>query len=357
MAIIKHEPRYRILILLSLSALVAAGQDKGVGRIVAVGDVHGGYDEFVSVLRSAGVIDKSNKWSGGSTHLVQTGDCVDRGAASRKVLDLLINLETQAKRAKGQVHSLLGNHEAMNIYGDLRYVSAGEYESYKAADSAELRDRAYPLLADPAKAEDPAYKKTWYEEHPLGWVEHRQAFAPNGRYGKLLLERNAIVIVNDSIFLHGGISEKYVSTPMPDLNQRIRNELKDFKLLEGGVTTDEQGPLWYRGLASGPEPALAGLVDTILSTFGVSRIVIGHTPTAGAVTPRFGGKVILIDVGLSKAYNQSPACLIIEGGKFFALHRGTKIELPAGADATGYLRKAAALDPRGTNLRKMVGLP
>ncbi len=349
----------RIILLLIASAIFASGQESfnGVKRIVAVGDIHGGYDGFVSVLRAAGVIDQSNKWSGGATHLVQTGDCVDRGAESRKVLDLLIALESQAKRAKGKVHALLGNHEAMNIYGDLRYVSPGEYESYKTGNWSELRDQAYELMAKAGKKEDPAFRKKWYEEHPPGWVEHRMAFASDGRYGKLLVERNSIVKINDVLFLHGGISQKYVSKPIAEMNQTIRNELKDFRLLDGGITTDEEGPLWYRGLATDPEPALSGFVDLLLSTFGVSHVVIGHTPTSGAVTPRFGRKVILIDVGISKAYNQSPAGLIIEDGKFFALHRGKKIDLATSENIAAYLRQAAELDPPGTNLRKAVGLP
>ncbi|MBI3208670.1 MAG: metallophosphoesterase [Candidatus Solibacter usitatus] len=346
-----------VALLLALPG-ISPGQDtfSGVKRIVAVGDVHGGYDEFVTVLRSAGVIDKSNKWTGGATHLVQTGDCVDRGAASRKVLDLLINLENQAKKAKGRVHPLIGNHEAMNMYGDLRYVSAGEYESYKTGDSAEIRDRAYDVMADPAKKGDPVYRKQWYDERPLGWVEHRQAFAANGRYGKIILERNAIVKINDLLFMHGGISKKYVSVPLADLNLKIRAELKDFKLLQGGVAMDDQGPLWYRGLANDSETELAPFVDSVLSTFGVSRVVLGHTPTAGAVVPRFGGKVILIDVGMSKHYNQSPACLLIEDGKAFAMHRGMKLAIPTGNDPGSYLKQAAAIDPPGTNLRKSLGL-
>ena len=83
--------------------------------------------------------------------------------------------------------------------------------------------------------------------------------------------------------------------------------------------------------------------------------MLGHTPTAGAVVPRFGGRVVLIDVGLSKAYNQSPACLLIEDGVAFALHRGAKLELPKGqTDPLGYLRAAAKLDPPGSNLNKFL---
>jgi hypothetical protein len=348
----------RRLIWLFVLAAIASGQATytGVHRIVAVGDVHGDYETFVSVLRSAGVIDKSNKWVGGETHLVQTGDCVDRGPDSRKVLELMINLTKQAERSKGMVHALLGNHEAMNIYGDLHYVSARDYASYRNSQSEDLRDRAYEVLADPKQKDDEEYRKKWYDEHPLGWIEQRQAFAPNGKFGKVLLEQDAVIKVNDVLFLHGGISEKYVSTPLADLNSRIRAELRDFKLLEGGVTTDDQGPLWDRRLAQDPEPKIAGVVDSILTKFGVSHIVIGHTPTTGAVTPRVGGRVLLIDVGLSKSFNESPACLIIEDGKYFAMHRGKKIAIPEGPDASAYLRQAAELDPPGTALRKSLGL-
>lgn len=344
-------------LLIWVAAAAAQPVYSGVSRIVAVGDVHGDFDALVTVLRAAGVINKSNKWVGGATHLVQTGDCVDRGAESRKVLDLLINLEKQAPRSKGMVHALLGNHEAMNIYGDLRYVSDADYKTYKTGDSAEIRDRGYDFFADPAQKDNPEYRKKWYDEHPLGWVEQRQAFSPKGQYGRVLLERDAIVKVNDILFLHGGISEKYVATPIAELNRKIRAELRDFTLLEGGITTDEKGPLWDRGLAVEPEtPATAGLVASILAANGVSRIVIGHTPTSGAVMPRFGGKVMLIDVGLSTAFNRSLACLIVEDGKFFALHRGVKIPIPDAEDPAAYLKKAAEADPPGTNLRKALGM-
>jgi hypothetical protein len=347
----------RLLIWVLAVSAAASAQSAPGGRIVAVGDVHGDFDAFVTVLRAAGVIDGANKWSGGATTLVQTGDILDRGTESRKVLDLLIALEKQAERAKGKVHALLGNHEAMNVYGDLRYVSPEDFNSYKTADSAAYRDRVYEALSDPTRKDNRDYRKKWYDEHPLGWAEQRQAFASNGKYGRVLLEHDAIVKVNDILFLHGGFSAKFAGMPIATLNRRIRAELKDFRLIEGGLVTDKEGPLWDRGLAEGPEsPETAGLVASILAAYGVSHIVLGHTPTAGAVVPRFGGKVLLIDVGLSKSYNSSPACLIVEDGNFYALHRGVKIPLPDGIDPAEYLRRAAAIDPPGTDLRKSLGI-
>ena len=34
-------------------------------RVVAVGDVHGDFDAFVTVLRAAGLVDDKLKWTGG----------------------------------------------------------------------------------------------------------------------------------------------------------------------------------------------------------------------------------------------------------------------------------------------------
>jgi hypothetical protein len=335
----------------------AAGQDSfdGVRRIVAVGDIHGDFDNFAAVLRSAGLIDEKNKWTGGDAHLVQTGDVPDRGPDTRKILDLLMDLEKQARRSKGRVHALLGNHETMNIYGDLRYVSPGEYESFRSRDSAELQKRAFESFVPDAERAAPGAWEKFQKEHPLGWVEHRQAFADSGKYGRWLRDNYAVLRVNDALFLHGGISPKVANMPIRDINKQIRDELRDFTKIESGLTRDPEGPLWYRGLAQGPEAELAGHVDAVLKSYGVRHIVLGHTPTPGAVMPRFGGKVLLNDVGLSKAYNGAPVCLIIEGGKFFAMHRGTRIEIPVnGGDIGAYLKAAAAADPPGSRLRKVV---
>ena len=361
----KTEPMTR-RVLIALFCLVlfqpaARGQERfeGVSRIVAVGDVHGGFSEFVSVLRSAGVLDEKGSWVAAKTHLVQTGDVVDRGPDSRQVLDLLMKLEKQARKSGGRVHALLGNHEAMNLYGDLRYVSAAEYESYRNSNSPEKRDAYWNQHVEERKAQglqtDQGYRNMWEKEHPLGWFEHRLAFSSTGTYGKWLRDRKALIQINDLLFLHGGIGPKYLTTTAAELNRRIRDELEDFSKLEGGVTMDSEGPLWYRGLANGSQEQLSGHVDQVLKNYGVRHLVLGHTPTGGAVLPRFQGRVILIDVGLSKVYGGTPACLISENSKLYALHRGQLLELPMEPGGViAYLKKAATLDPPPSPLQKLI---
>lgn len=355
-----------VFILVCIHELPAAQSTwTGVQRIVAVGDVHGDFGQLVAVLRSAGVLNTHNRWSGGKTHLVQVGDLPDRGPDTRKIFDLMIDLEKQARRAGGAVHALIGNHEAMNVYGDLRYVTPEDFASFRDANSEKVREAFYEmhlkeLAADPANEgkvkPDEAYRKEWEKKHPLGFFEHRFQFGPNGKYGKWILSHNTIIRINDTIFLHGGISPKYADMPIDLINNRVREELKDFSLLKGGIVMDEDGPLWYRGLAKAEEQAIAEDVDRTLELQGAKRIVIGHTPTDGAIMPRFGGKVLLIDVGLSAYYGSRLACLLIENNKAYAIHRGKRLRIPSdpGLPLLEYLKRAAALDPAPSPLLKTI---
>ena len=327
----------------------------GVERVIAIGDVHGDYESLVAVLRSAGLIDQNGNWAGGKTHLVQTGDIVDRGPDTRAVLDLLIKLQRQAAAAGGMVHCLLGNHEAMNVYGDLRYVSPAEFASFAQTQDADRVSYQGSQAGVTAPATPSADQPQAAGDHPAGYDELRAAFGPEGKYGKWLRGENAIIKIDRTLFVHAGLGPKYADWSLDKINRAVRDELADFTRLHGGVVTDEQGPLWYSGLAKGDEQQLAPVVDQLLKHFDVDRIVVGHTYAQGAVTPRFGGKVILIDVGIPRVYDNVSkiACLEIDGGQPYALHRGQKLDLPkdeAGPDMLRYLGQAEKLDPQPSPL-------
>src|SRR5688572_657396 len=119
-------------------------------RIVAVGDIHGAFDNFVAILRAAQIIDNRNRWTGGRAVLVQTGDILDRGPDSRKAIDLLRRLERDAQRAGGRVVTLLGNHELMRLISDWRYVSAGEIAAFRTGDSEQFREQVMAALNEQA---------------------------------------------------------------------------------------------------------------------------------------------------------------------------------------------------------------
>lgn len=331
----------------------------GVKRVVAVGDAHGDFEQFVAVLESAGLMDGSGNWTGGKAHLVQTGDIVDRGPDSRKIMDLLMRLEKQAAAAGGGVHALIGNHEAMNIYGDLRYTSPGEFAAFRPDDSG-LPSESYEAdrAAMTSRATPDGDRSHWTRTRPPGFDEQRAAFSPDGEYGRWIAGHNTAIKIDDTLFVHAGISPKYASWSLDEINRRVRDELHHLEKLHGGIVTDEQGPLWYRGLAKGDEKDLEPAVDAILENFGVKRIVIGHSYANAAITPRFGGKVILIDIGLSRIYDNTGklGCLEIEKGTAYALHRGHRIELPrdGGPDLLRYLKQCAALDPQPSPLEPRI---
>ena len=125
------------LVAITLPGLAATVQDdwQGVERIVAIGDIHGDYDNYIEVLKNAGVINRRGRWSAGKTHVVQVGDIPDRGPDTLRIISHLQKLEKQASKAGGRLHLLIGNHEHMNITGDLRYVHPGEYEAFETRNS------------------------------------------------------------------------------------------------------------------------------------------------------------------------------------------------------------------------------
>jgi hypothetical protein len=280
-------------------------------RVVAVGDVHGAHDNFVAILRAAGVIDRRNRWSGGKTVFIQTGDVLDRGSDSRKSLDLLRRLERDARKAGGQVIPLVGNHEFMRLVGDWRYVSDGEYAGFRNADSMELRDLVHQQLAaaneKTARAEgrtfDAAqFREAFLREVPVGLIEMRQAFSATGDYGKWVRGLRAVVKVNGVLFIHGGVSDEVASLGCAGINETVSREMNSLPVpddqVAGLLSTRESGPLWYRGLAAEPEDTFAPTLASMLSRMGARAIVIGHTPTPGRITTRFDGRVIQIDSGM-----------------------------------------------------------
>jgi hypothetical protein len=200
------------------------------------------------------------------------------------------------------------------------------------------------------------YRERWYADHPLGWAEHRRAFGSEGRYGKWIRQRRALVRINDYLFVHGGLNGAVDLGSISDINDRVSEEIRRTDLSKDGLAASRGGPLWYRGLALEKEDDLRASVEVLLMRFGVRHIVIGHTTMPGAVVPRLGGKVLLIDVGLSRHFGARPACLVVQHGAAWALHRGRLLPLPTGEDDAllTYLRAAEALDPPPSPLTTLI---
>ncbi len=74
-----------------------------MGRIFAIGDIHGCHDRIVALMEKLPVDYLEDR-------VVFLGDYVDRGPESRKVMELMLNL---GRRHPASFIFLKGNHEAM----------------------------------------------------------------------------------------------------------------------------------------------------------------------------------------------------------------------------------------------------
>jgi len=257
----------------------------------------------------------------------------------------------------------------MNMYGVPRYVHPGEFEAFVTRGSGALRDRYYDVVMQSLEAQDPEgfaalpenYREEWNSKIPLGWVEHRQAWDPawnpQGEYANWVLDKKIAIRINDTIFLHGGISGYYCQNSLESITQKARASLRHFDPLNPGLIEDENGPLWYRGL-SGVEPhALPETVDAILEHHGVKHIVVGHTPTNGVIWPRYEAKVVMIDSGIGSAYGGHIAYLEIMPDGLFGGYPNNKLPLPHDAEGLApYLERVIEADPDNPYLQRRLQL-
>ncbi len=344
--------------ILLLHATASLGADTpyrfdAVDRIVVFADVHGAYEQLVAILREASVIDEALHWRGGKTHLVSLGDLLDRGADSRKALDLLMRLEKEAMTAGGAVHVLLGNHEVMNMVGDLRYVSPAEYAAFAGEQDTALREATWRKVF----AKDPAAARGEFDAaFPAGYFGHQQAFSADGKYGRWLMDRPYLIVINDTALVHAGLSPMVAKLGLETTNEALHVQLRDYldtwqstardlqieqpvgfqhqpgalqamqaiaqsemiTRLQDGELFTPAGPTWYRGQALCYRFMETDNLENALARLGAKRVVEGHTvsPT-GQVLSRFDGRVILLDTGmLQPVYKGEASALIFEAGQW-----------------------------------------
>ena len=280
-------------------ATPAAAALPAVPRIVAVSDIHGQYDLLRRLLRANGVIDSDDNWALATDTLVIAGDVFDRGPQVTEAFWLLYSLQQQAAQAGGAVHFVLGNHETMVLYDDLRYVNP------KYLRSAQLLGRSYPQL-----------------------------YGADSVIGQWLRTRPVLLRIGDTLFLHGGISPDALQLALDPATTnaayqaslgRPKAEVKADPItapLYDGKTS----PIWYRGYFNG-QLDTAG-VQGVLDQLGLKRIVVGHT-SMPHVSSFHGDRVVAIDSSIKDGENGE--LLFIENGKFSrGLLDGSRVPLEIG---------------------------
>lgn len=352
-------------LLLTLSPLSGAP----AARVVAIGDVHGAAEAFGAILARTGLVDAQQRWAGGRTVFVQTGDVTDRGPRTRDVLDLLMALEPQASKAGGKLHMIAGNHEFMNLLGDTRDVTPEIFLTFADDRSEARREKGFAdarrlKIGAPAETD----RAAWMAAHPPGFIEYRAAFAPNGRYGKWLRSKPVAMRLDDTIYMHAGIDPQWPAVSIDDINRRARDEMRawddavrwmeqenmilpfstlrevltaaeaeytrlaklterepqDIRALQamtavinvGGMSlVAANGPLWYRGFNAWTDEEGAPQMAALLEKHKARRFVTGHSVQPdGRIRERFNGGLFLIDTGMVFPKGRASA-LEIAGGK------------------------------------------
>ena len=259
--------------------------------------------------------DRWFKWIGEDTHVVQVGDQIDRCRpydnhtcdnsfttikdedSDLEIMLFYDSLDRIAIKSNGRVFSLLGNHEIMNVSGDMRYVSNKGRVEY----SPEPKD------AD------------------IGLSNRKQLF--NTIIAKkMACTRSTILVIGDYLFVHGGIANKLAyQYKLLDINQIIRKFLSNMRSnsdIKKLLHSSKFSPLWYRQLAYIPQdnngnrhaecttvfdPIMQSINKTNQPTIQIKGMIIGHTPQftvfGSGITTACSNRIIRTDIGASTAFD------------------------------------------------------
>jgi len=302
-----------------------------VRRIIVIGDIHGDYNMMINSLKIGKLIDDNDNWIGEDTYVVQVGDQIDRcrpnGEACDKqlidgdkdddfkILKYFTDLHNKAKQYNGAVISLLGNHELMNIDGNLNYVSMAGL-GLLGTDNPD----SY------FKSKDDRINK----------------FSRGNEISNFLAcTRYIAIIIGSNLFAHAGIVSKIAS----EYNLRSINQIMTLFLLSkfdkeqyiyesekkyflNDATADDifynsnYSPLWNRiygymgyfyenndtSVYNNEEEIkkeCSKHLNILKEIYKVDKIYVGHTPMLNnGITSVCNGKVWLTDYGASHAFDK-----------------------------------------------------
>lgn len=265
--------------------------------LASVGDVHGDLLQTWRILTACGVLREGDNgeaiWCGGDTIFVQCGDILDRGDHEIAIVVLLRELHHQAVEQGGAVYILNGNHESLNVCGDFRYVTAGGFVESSVCAGYDMVD----------------VDGSW-EGHLRSRVG---LFRPGGPLARELAHNHTVLVINDTVFVHGGLLPEHVEYGLEKLNQDVTDWMLGKldstghfcglpELAAGGQTS----VMWNRAYSREYYPSLqdrlraCSLLEDTLKKVGCKRLVVGHTPQTRGINGECGGKVWRVDTGLSR---------------------------------------------------------
>lgn len=362
-------------------------------RVFVIGEVQSAANTVTAFLEHLDLIDSEHHWSGGNTILIQTGDLIDGGENARDTLDLFMRLQEEAAAAGGRVIVLMGNHEAMNVLGEVRDVNYMAYQSFAGPDSENRQQQAWKewveWRSNRSKAlgevfeVDQDTEAEWFATHPPGWVEYVESMRPEGVYGAWLRSLPVVFEIDETLFIHAGLSPQYKARDIESINRQAAEEIgkfdeyrqfmvsrelclptssaremvriisaeaeylnglrsslrtttnrrvkdllkvQDLNQLGSWSVLDDSGPLWFRGAARWPEDELGSKLTSVLDAYEVKRMVTGQSDgKERLIRARFDDRVLLTSIDMSDdpyAGGGRPAALEIEDGDYYVVTLG-----------------------------------
>lgn len=267
-----------------------------VDRIIVLGDIHGDFDKLIYLLKKGDLLDNNNNWSGGNAVVVQVGDQIDscRPVVSGsnqcsftnytkndksediKILKYLTKLHNQAQKEGGAVYSLVGNHELMNVMGDMSYVS---------------------------------YKNL---EEVGGKQERINSFRPGNKMANFLAcTRKMVLIIGSNLFVHAGIEPELIEKyKINDMNKLLAlyllDQLNNPTEFKEDFMIKNNSPLWTRtfGSINISSNKCKKLMTPLKEVYKVGKIFVGHTPQMDTgINSTCNDSIWRTDIGVSNAFD------------------------------------------------------
>lgn len=245
--------------------------------LFAIGDVHGDVHRAEALLQEAGLIDRSQTWTGGTSHLIFIGDLTDRFPHGLETIALVRHLQAQAEAAGGYVESLMGNHDAVLL------ARAFEWRGEKADPDC------WPLFIANGGRDREA--KTIAEDPEIfAWLQARPM----------------MVAIDDTLFQHADSATYY---------RRLGSTIEEVNEAGARLAQTPQGAWrifyemtdgrdWDTGGLRAPRTAEVNL-EAHLERFGMRRVVHGHTRHLQLTPVVYAkGQAINVDGSLSEGYRK-----------------------------------------------------